>query len=72
MKLIENIDLLILEPSDIIERFRSDFDVANLKEFIKYFKFDDFDKVLTASIVLFINHDGSTTILKNRYGSSQI
>ncbi len=69
---IENIDVLILEPSDIIERFRPDFDVTNLREFVKYFHSGTFEKVITASLVLFIDHDGTTTILKNRYGNAQI
>lgn len=72
MKLIENIDVLILEPSDIIERFRSDFWVTNLNEFVKYLNFGDYKKVLAASLVLFISDDGTTTILKNRYGKDQI
>lgn len=72
MKLIENIDVLILEPSDIIERFRSEFEVANLSKSVKYFNLGTYKKVLTASLVLFIADDGTTTILKNRYGKPQI
>lgn len=72
MKLIKNTDILILEPSDIIERFQSNFDVANLREFVRYFHFETYEKVITANLVLFIAHDGTTTILKNRYGKDQI
>lgn len=72
MKLIENISVLIIEPSDIIERSRPDFDVTNLRKFVKYFKRDIMEKILTSSLVLFIDHDGTTTILKNRYGKAQI
>ncbi len=72
MKLIENIDVLILEPSDIIERFRADFDGTNLSEFVTHFNFGATENVLLANLVLFIDHDGTTTILKNRYGKDQI
>jgi hypothetical protein len=72
MTQIENMDVLILRPSDIIERFQSEFDVTNLKGFIKYFNFDTHESVLTSSLILFIDDDGNTAILKNRYGKAQI
>lgn len=72
MEIIENTKVLILRPSDVIERFQSDFDVTNLKGFIKYFNFDSHESILTSSLALFIATDGTTTILKNRFGKSQI
>lgn len=65
-------EISILTPSDIIERHQHDFDVTNLKEFVKYFKFESFGKVMTSNLVLFIDDYGNTTILKNRYGKPQI
>lgn len=72
MQLINDNNILILRPSDIIKRFQSDFDVTNLKGFIKYFNFDTHESVLTSSLILFIDDDGNTAILKNRYGKAQI
>lgn len=72
MKLIENANILILEHSDIFERIRYNFDVTNLKEFDKYFNFETKEKILKASMVLFIDDRGNTTIIKNRYGKNQI
>ena len=72
MTVIENTKVLILRPSDVIERFQNDFDVTNLKGFFRYFNFTTHELIRISSLALFIDHDGNTTILKNRYGKPQI
>lgn len=74
MQIINNATILILRPSDIVERFQYNFDKTNLihKEFIKYFNFKSKELALRASLVLFIEDNGNTTIIKNRYGNGQI
>lgn len=56
--------ILILEREDLI--------IGSEKKHIKDIKFYDFknsiEKLNTSSVVLFIDEDGTTRILKNRWG----
>ena len=69
MKLLENQSILILEPSD---KLKKNYNPSNVYEFVKSFDLEIIDKVSFASLILYIDNDGTTTIIKNKYGNSQI
>lgn len=69
MKLLENQTILILEPSD---RSKKNYNPSNVYEFVKSFDFEIVYKVSLASLILYIDDDGTTTILKNKYGKDQL
>ena len=62
-------DILILGEED--KRF-ADADLFNSSNlYLNRLNFNCHDKIRSASLVLFIDNDGNTTILKNRFGKHQ-